>query len=157
MIKVRSGALNNPTSGRSIEEFHRYWAERHGPLFARTPGLRRYVQHLSLPEAYGGAGAPTHDGASMFWYDDLDALRNPLPSPKLSDAVRDTDGELYEWYVRSARYGPPNTMTLSETVRADDRQLFDRADGWPLDHSVRTLWPRRRSRWTVPRHRRWSK
>jgi hypothetical protein len=50
------------------------------------------------------------------------------------EAIRETDGELYEWYVRSARYGPPNSMTLSETVRADARQLFDRADDWPLDH-----------------------
>jgi len=70
----------------------------------------------------------------MFWYDDLDALRQPPPSPRLSEAISQDDPELYDWYVGSARYGPPDAMTLSETVRADDRQLFDRAVDWPVDH-----------------------
>jgi uncharacterized protein (TIGR02118 family) len=136
MIKVIAGACRHPTH-RSLAEFHQYWGERHGPLFARTPELRGYVQHHTLPEAYGGDPTPTHDGASMFWYADLEALRNPARSPKLSGAIHPDDGELYEWYVRSARYGDPNQLTLRETVMADDRQLFDRSTEWPL-HAKRT-------------------
>jgi len=134
VIKVISGALRHPTN-RSLTDFHRYWGERHGPLFARTPGLRRYVQHHTLPEAYGGSPHPTHDGASMFWYDDLAALLQP--SPLLCDVLKSDERELYDWYVAPARYGPPDTTTLSATVRADDRQLFDRSPNWPV-HIKRT-------------------
>lgn len=131
MIKVSAGANRHPTN-RSLADFQRYWAETHGPLFARTPELRRYVQHVTLLEAYGGTPAPTHDGVSMFWYDDLEVLRHPPESPRLSEAIR-PGGDLYDWYVRSARHGPPDSLTLRETVRADDQQLFDRSIDWPLD------------------------
>src|SRR5438046_2674052 len=60
VIKVIAGANRHPTN-RSLGEFQRYWAEKHGPLFSKTPELRRYVQHITLPEAYGGDPAPTHD------------------------------------------------------------------------------------------------
>ncbi len=134
MIKVIAGAVKHPTN-RSLADFHAYWGQRHGPLFARTPELRRYVQHHTLAEAYGGSPRPTHDGASMFWYDDIAALR--APSPLLGDVIGPQDDELYEWYVRSARYGAPDALTLRETVMADDRQLFDRSAHWPL-HAKRT-------------------
>jgi uncharacterized protein (TIGR02118 family) len=129
MIKVISAANQHPTN-RARADFFQYWRQRHGPLFARTPELRRYVQHFSVAEAYTGDPAPTHDGASMFWYEDLAALRNAV-SPRLGDVITSADGELYQWYVASARYGAPESITLQETVRADDRQLFDRSGEWP--------------------------
>ena len=133
MIKVIAGAIKNPAR-RTQEEFHTYWQERHGPLFAKTPELRRYVQHHSLPEAYQGTPAATMHGASMFWFDDdLDVLRNPPESPKLSQVIGPAETTLYEHYVASKRYGDPESMTLRETVLADDRQLFDRNPDWPLD------------------------
>lgn len=107
MIKVIAPAQRHPTN-RPLADFHRYWAESHGPLFANTRHLRRYVQHLTLPEAYGGQPAPTYDGVSMFWYDDLDSLLHPAASPE--------------------------AVALREAVRDDDRQLFDRLPGWPLHH-----------------------
>jgi uncharacterized protein (TIGR02118 family) len=135
VIKVIAGAMKHPVN-RSVEEFHQYWQQRHGPLFARTPQLRRYVQHHTLPEAYGSSAPPNMDGASMFWFDDLDGLRME-PSPTLSEAITPADGELYDWYVASRRYGAPEAMTLRDTVLADDRQLFDRSAEWPL-HQKRT-------------------
>jgi len=134
VLKVMAGAVRHPTN-RSLADFHAYWGERHGPLFARTPGLRRYVQHHTLPEAYGGSPRPTLDGASMFWYDDLGALK--IESPVLCEVLTPDEPELYDWYVRSARYGSPDTTTLRETVVADDRQLFDRSTHWPV-HTKRT-------------------
>jgi len=131
MIKVLAGAIKHPVN-RTQTEFHEYWQSRHGPLFAKTPELRKYVQHHSLPESYGGTPKPTLHGASMFWFDSLDVLRNPPPSPRLNDAVRQEDQVLFEWYVGSSRYGAPGRMTLRETVMADDRQLFDRTPDWPL-------------------------
>jgi uncharacterized protein (TIGR02118 family) len=130
MIKVISAANLHPTN-RTRADFFQYWRERHGPLFARTPELKRYVQHFSVPEAYAGDPTPTHDGASMFWYEDLDALRNAV-SPRLDEVITSADGDLFQWYVASARYGSPESMTLQETVRADDRQLFDRSGDWPI-------------------------
>jgi uncharacterized protein (TIGR02118 family) len=130
MIKIISAANRHPTN-RSLNEFFQYWRGHHGPLFGKTPDLRRYVQHFTLDAARGGNPGPTHDGASMFWYDDLEALRNAT-SPRLSEAVTMADEELYDWYVASSRYGSPDEMTLQQTVRADDRQLFDRQTDWPL-------------------------
>jgi uncharacterized protein (TIGR02118 family) len=105
MLKTLSPAIIDPGT-RSLADFHRYWAESHGPLFSNTPHCWGYVQHLTLPESYAGEPKPTHDGASMFWYADLDTLRNP----------------------------PPEAAEISQAVRTDDRQLFDRRPGWPLSH-----------------------
>ena len=107
MIKVIAPALKNPER-RTMAEFHSYWAESHGPLFSNTKHLRRYVQHLTLPEAANGDPRPTYDGVSMFWYDDLESQLNP---PQDDRARR-----------------------LREAVRADDAQLFDRLPGWPAHH-----------------------
>jgi uncharacterized protein (TIGR02118 family) len=132
MIKIISAAIKHPQN-RSREEFQKYWTELHGPLFARTPQLRRYVQHHSLLEAESSSIRPTHHGASMFWFDDVDGLTAGA-SPTLSQAITPSDGRLYEHYVASRRYGDPDSMSLRETVLADDRQLFDRTPDWPLDH-----------------------
>jgi uncharacterized protein (TIGR02118 family) len=120
----RIGAANRHPTNRSLEEFQQYWAERHGPFFAHTPNVRRYVQHITLTEAFGRTPAPTHDGVSMLWYEDLQALVSP---PQSHRAV-------YDWYVRSSRYGPPERLTLAQAVGMDDRQLFDRSTEWPTAH-----------------------
>jgi uncharacterized protein (TIGR02118 family) len=106
MIKIAAPALRHP-SNRSLADFHRYWGESHGPLFANTKRLRRYVQHLTLPEAYGHDPKPTWDGFSMFWFDDADGFAIDEGSPTHEQALR-------------------------EAVIIDDRQLFDRLPGWPL-------------------------
>jgi uncharacterized protein (TIGR02118 family) len=107
MYKVLAPAQMNPGK-RTLAEFHNYWAESHGPLFANTKYLRRYVQHLSLPEAYGSDPSPTFDGVSMFWYDD--------------------------WRDQRAPSDDPEVQALRQAVREDDAQLFDRLPGWPLHH-----------------------
>jgi uncharacterized protein (TIGR02118 family) len=107
MIRCIAPALRHPTN-RGLAEFHRYWGENHGPLYAQTTALRRYVQHLTLEEAYGGDPAPSFDGASMFWFDDLEPMVEP-----------ETD---------------PDAAALNRAVMEDDAQLFDRLPGWPLAH-----------------------
>ncbi len=72
MIKVLAPAQRHPSNRATLAEFHQYWAETHGPLYANTKRLRRYVQHLTLPESYGFDPAPSFDGVSMFWFDDDD-------------------------------------------------------------------------------------
>jgi uncharacterized protein (TIGR02118 family) len=104
MIKVAAAAQRHP-SNRELDSFHNYWAVTHGPLFSNSPLLRRYVQHLTLPEAYGVEPVPTFDGVSIFWYDDLEARRFGAPGPQ-ADALR-------------------------KAVVDDDAQLFDRGNTWP--------------------------
>jgi uncharacterized protein (TIGR02118 family) len=112
MIRVIAPALRHPFH-RTLLEFHRYWAEVHGPLCARMTGVRRYAQLHTLPEAYGDAPAPSYDGASMFWFDDLDALTSVVTQPE--------------------------STALWTTIVADDAQLFDRGSSWPTDHRKATV------------------
>ena len=73
----------------SVEEFQRYWREVHGPIAARIPGLRRYLQCHVLPELYGGERTPAYDGAAELWYDDLAAWEAARRSPEVRAAVED--------------------------------------------------------------------
>ena len=59
--------------GLSRDEFCRYWAEVHGPIGARIPGLRRLVQSYAIPMS--GDGRPgDFDGMAELWFDDVSAL-----------------------------------------------------------------------------------
>jgi uncharacterized protein (TIGR02118 family) len=100
-------ANRHPTN-RSLDDFHKYWGESHGPLYSKTEQLRRYVQHLTLHEAYDDDPRPTWDGASMFWFDDLESMLS--------------------------QEGDPNTIDQWNAVIEDDAQLFDRSTEWPTDH-----------------------
>ncbi len=75
--------------GLAVEEFQRYWRETHGPIAARIPGVRRYVQCHVPRELYDRASPPAHDGAAELWFDDLDALRAAIASPEAQAARED--------------------------------------------------------------------
>jgi hypothetical protein len=70
--------------------------------------VRRLSLHLTLDDAYGDEPAPTFDGVSISWFDDLDAL--------VAHATR------------------PESVALWTTTFVDDADLFDRATSWPTDH-----------------------
>lgn len=106
MLKIISPANRHLSNRPDLTDFRRYWTESHGPLFANTKQLWGYVQHHTLPEAFDGTPRPTFDGASVFYYEDLDVLRQPLQTP--------------------------DALALRAAVGADDRQLFDRSEGWPM-------------------------
>jgi uncharacterized protein (TIGR02118 family) len=138
MLKAIAAANRHPTN-RPLDDFRQYWAEHHGPFGAHIPHLQRYVQHITLVDAYRGDPRPTHDGVSMFWYDSLDDLVQPPPSPTLVEAVPESHREVYDWFVRAKRYGDPTTLTVAETVQRDDAQLFDRSPDWPTAHRRATV------------------
>jgi uncharacterized protein (TIGR02118 family) len=77
-------------------------------LCAQAKAVRRCALHLTLDEAYGDEPAPTFDGASIFWFDDLDAL--------IAHTTR------------------PESVAMWTATFVDDAQLFDRASSWPTDH-----------------------
>ena len=85
----------------SREEFERYWRERHLPLVAKLPGLRRLVAHRVLPDPNGSA--PAYDGVAEDWFDDLQAHDAALASPQgqavLADAPNFLDMARFQLLV----------------------------------------------------------
>jgi uncharacterized protein (TIGR02118 family) len=67
-------------AGMPVEEFQRYWRDRHPEAVLRLPGVRRYVQSHTLPSMYG-TGEPIYDGIAEAWADDTGALRAMTKSP----------------------------------------------------------------------------
>jgi len=61
------------------DEFRRYWRDVHGPIAARMPGLRRYVQDHALPGVFG---EPPCDGIAELWFDSEEAMQAALASPE---------------------------------------------------------------------------
>jgi uncharacterized protein (TIGR02118 family) len=133
VIKVLAPALRHPDN-RRLPEFHNYWGETHGPLFCNTKNVRRYVQHLTLPEAYGGDPKPTFDGVSMFWYDDYEGRRMSSSDPELRGLLEDVLG--IEVGDRDLGEGDPQVAALLLAVLKDDAQLFDRSTSWPMHHKT---------------------
>jgi uncharacterized protein (TIGR02118 family) len=68
-------AFLNRKPGLGVEEFQTYWAEHHGPLAAKIPQLRRYVQCHVRRSGYRGGRSPRYDGVAESWFDSLDAMR----------------------------------------------------------------------------------
>ncbi len=81
----------------SVEEFHRYWKDVHGPLVAERAaalGIRRYQQvhtldvgglHQALQARNGGAPAP-YDGIAEIWIDSLEDFTAGSPEARRAAA-----------------------------------------------------------------------
>jgi uncharacterized protein (TIGR02118 family) len=74
--------------GLSREEFRRYWAEVHGPIGARIPGLRKLVQSYAIPVS-GDARPSEFDGMAELWFDDVPALARARQSPEWQASTAD--------------------------------------------------------------------
>lgn len=72
----------------SVSEFQSHWLERHGPLMARLPGLRRYVQSHALLQGYR-KGELLFDGISELWFDDEAAYAAARGSQAFEQAAGD--------------------------------------------------------------------
>jgi uncharacterized protein (TIGR02118 family) len=75
----------------SLDEFHRYWRETHGPLVQRHAAvlkIRRYVQMHRIDTPANDllrASRDTlepFDGAAELWWDDLESLASGTSSPE---------------------------------------------------------------------------
>jgi uncharacterized protein (TIGR02118 family) len=69
--------------GLGVDEFQRYWREHHGPLAARNPYIRRYVQCHVRRRSYDTGQAPPVDGSPMTWFDSFDDLRASAATDEL--------------------------------------------------------------------------
>jgi uncharacterized protein (TIGR02118 family) len=72
-VKVLS--LLTRKAGMDVAAFQSYWRTNHGPLAAKLPHARRYVQCHVRPSAYADGRAPRYDGVAEVWFDDFDAVR----------------------------------------------------------------------------------
>jgi len=79
--------------GLTPAAFRRHWRDVHGPLAARLPGLRRYVQNpvvdasqLAIDHQRGDWAI---DGFSQLWFDDMDAMRRVVEAPELRPDLPD--------------------------------------------------------------------
>jgi uncharacterized protein (TIGR02118 family) len=69
------------------DAFRRYWRDVHGPIAARMPGLRRYVQNYAVPGAT--SGDPPCDGIAELWFDSEEAMRAAFASPEGAATMAD--------------------------------------------------------------------
>src|SRR3990172_2531575 len=60
-------------------EFRRYWREVHGPIAARMPGLRKYVQDCPLPDS---SRVLPCDGIAELWFDSAEEMQAAFASPE---------------------------------------------------------------------------
>src|SRR5713101_4447608 len=72
----------------SDDEFHRYWRDTHGPIAARIPGCRKYVQSHTIYRALGER-QPSFDGVAELWFDDWHALEHAMQGPEVRAAIED--------------------------------------------------------------------
>jgi uncharacterized protein (TIGR02118 family) len=85
MIKLVYCVTKKP--GLTDEKFFHYWKNIHGPIGARIPGLRKFVQshRLTLP----GDRSPDYDGAAELWFDDMAALLAARATPEWEASTAD--------------------------------------------------------------------
>jgi len=76
MVKVI--ALINKQDELSRDEFLQHWQVDHPPLVWALPGLRRYVQNLSISHARAWA----YDGAAELWFDSVRDVAAAFDSPE---------------------------------------------------------------------------
>ena len=73
--------------GIDAAEFRRYWREAHGPIAAKIPGLRKYIQNHSIVDSDGTP--PAYDGIAELWFDSAEAFGQGLASPEGQAASAD--------------------------------------------------------------------
>ena len=71
-----------------VESFQRHWLNDHGPIVARLPGLRRYVQSHTRLKGYERGKVP-YDGIAELWFDDKNALAAIASTEEFAAAKRD--------------------------------------------------------------------
>ena len=81
----------------SVEEFRKYWLERHGPLvktMAQALRASRYVQSHTLDVPFNTIAQQTRgslppcDGITEVWWDHVDELALALSTPEGQEANR---------------------------------------------------------------------
>jgi uncharacterized protein (TIGR02118 family) len=75
-------------AGLTLASFRKQWRDRHAPTVLKAPGVRGYVQSLTLDAAYTWA-EPRWDGVAHLWFDDEAAAQRAMGSPEMKAAGED--------------------------------------------------------------------
>ena len=73
---VKMFSLLTREPGTDVAAFQTYWRAHHGPLAAKIPQVRRYVQCHVRPSGYAGGASPRYDGVAELWFDSFNAVRD---------------------------------------------------------------------------------
>lgn len=74
---LRLTCLVRRKPGMTPADFHRYWAEVHGPLVAGTKSgsyALRYEQHHRAVSDYTSDDEPGYDGVTLQWFESKEAF-----------------------------------------------------------------------------------
>ena len=74
--------------GLSHDEAIHYWRHSHGPLAAKVPGGRRYVQSPVTVAPGAEASTPPIDGVAQIWMDGEAVLQTMVASPLFRERVK---------------------------------------------------------------------
>lgn len=89
---VRMGFLTRK-QGLTRDAFADHWRGGHGPIAARFPSLRGYVQNLVTDDSQLAIahkrGDWSVDGISQLWFDDLDSMDRAIRAPGYAPALSD--------------------------------------------------------------------
>jgi uncharacterized protein (TIGR02118 family) len=143
---VRMGLLNKKPEW-SQQDFRRYWSDTHGPIAARLPGLRSYLQHHVVDSAQRGIsykrGPEQLDGFSELAFDDAAAVSAAFGSavaPSLAEDEARFLGRLRIIAVDRREVIPPDQgkplikrMSLLRRRADVDAETFERE--WRVEHA----------------------
>jgi uncharacterized protein (TIGR02118 family) len=143
---VRMGLLNKKPEW-SQQDFRRYWSETHGPIAAKLPGLRSYLQHHVVDSIQRGIsykrGPEQLDGFSELAFDDdasMSAAFRSDVAPSLADDEARFLGRLRIIAVDRREVVPPNPgkplikrMSLLRRRPDVDAASFERE--WRIEHA----------------------
>jgi uncharacterized protein (TIGR02118 family) len=73
---VKTFSMLTRKPGTDVAAFQAYWRTHHGPLAAKIPQARRYIQCHVRPPAYAAGASPRYDGVAEMWFDNFDAVRD---------------------------------------------------------------------------------
>ena len=89
---IRIVFLLRRRAGLSLDEFHTYWRDEHGPLaasFQTKLGIQRYTQSHRVDDPFNAAIAaarggmePPYDGVAELWWESEDALAAASSTPE---------------------------------------------------------------------------
>jgi len=79
------------------EDFRRYWRETHGPIAAKIPGLKKYVQNHSVPGPDGAA--PPYDGFAEMWFESAESLETSEAQTAIADIANFLDLDRMQSFV----------------------------------------------------------
>jgi uncharacterized protein (TIGR02118 family) len=75
--------------GMSPKDFHHHWKDIHGPLVAKQPQIKNYVQSHTLMSEYEKERQPDYNGVTEVWFDNTDAMREAAAAPLYGDVLAD--------------------------------------------------------------------